>query len=166
MPATHLPFWHKSTLVQALLSVQLPVALTWPHVPLALSQLSLVQGLPSSQFNALPAAQVPAAQMSPLVQALLSLQGPVLAGKLHFLFTHVSSVHGLPSLQALASVQLPPQPTMGAKMHKLLLASQLSAVQVSPSLHALAVPDTHDPAAHLSPLVHALPSSQVALLAV
>jgi hypothetical protein len=44
------------------------------HAPVAVLQLSVVQVLPSSQFFAAPGLQTPARQVSPMVQALPSLQ--------------------------------------------------------------------------------------------
>ena len=73
-PDWQLPPPQTSPLVQALLSSQATVRLTWTQ-PAETSQESDVHGLLSLQFGAeAPAAQLPAEQMSPIVQALPSEQ--------------------------------------------------------------------------------------------
>ena len=69
----HWPALHRSGVVQALPSVQVAPSSLVARQPLAGSQLSLVQGFLSSQTTVAPA-QVPAVQMSPLVQAEPSSQ--------------------------------------------------------------------------------------------
>ena len=71
-----------SPVVQALPSSQAAVLLVWTQ-PLTASQESLVQGLPSSQFGGNEPTHLPdASQTSAVVQALLSLQVTVGAGRL------------------------------------------------------------------------------------
>jgi hypothetical protein len=63
-----------------------------------LPQLSMVQGLSSSQSSKAPGLQAPASQASPIVQALPSLHGPLAAVAVQpFAGSHASAVHGLPS---------------------------------------------------------------------
>ena len=127
-------------------------------------QLSLVQGLLSSQVLALPALQVPPLQASCRVHGLLSVQLAVLLGNAHLPAAHWSSVQPLPSLQSLAVLQLPPQPILGANTQLPSPGLQLSIVQAWPSSQTLAVPGWQLPAVHLSAWVHLLPSSQGAAL--
>ena len=63
-----------SPVVQVLPSSQTTVLFTCPQ-PVAGSQLSSVQGLPSSQFTVEMGVQAPAAHWSPTVQAFPSSQG-------------------------------------------------------------------------------------------
>jgi hypothetical protein len=81
VPLLQVPLPHTSPLVQPLPSSQLAVLLLWAQ-PLDGTQLSVVQGLPSSQSVA-ALTKVPAqallAQMSLAVQALPSLQATLLA---------------------------------------------------------------------------------------
>lgn len=77
-PDWQLPPEQMSPLVQALLSVQAVVKLVWRQ-PAVASQLSPVHGLLSSQLSVVaPDWHALAAQMSPTVQALLSVQALVL----------------------------------------------------------------------------------------
>ncbi len=76
-PGTQPPDLHTSPEVHRLLSVQTAVLLMYWH-PFSLPQLSSVHGLPSSQLTAVPATQLPLAQMSPVVHTLSSLHGAVL----------------------------------------------------------------------------------------
>ena len=96
--------------VHKLPSSQLPPVALWTQ-PLGLTQLSVVQGLPSSQLVGLPGLQVPSAQVSPLVQALPSLHALRLLSWLQPLVgEQKSSVHTWPSLQSTGkepSAQLP-----------------------------------------------------------
>jgi hypothetical protein len=78
----------------------------------------------------------------------------------------LSLVQALPSLQSLDVAQLPPQPMIGLKTQAPPAGSQLSLVQLSLSLHTLALPGLQLPSLQLSLRVHLLPSSQAALLAV
>ena len=77
LPAWHLPAAQVSPLVQALPSSQ-PAVLALCRQPLAGSQLSSVQGLPSLQLCGLPPTQLPFAHMSATVHTLPSSQGAVL----------------------------------------------------------------------------------------
>jgi hypothetical protein len=78
------------------------VLFAWAQ-PEAGLQESVVQTLESSQFGAGPPTQALPEQVSPVVQALLSLQEAVLAGWVHAPPEHTSFVHTLPS-SAQASV--------------------------------------------------------------
>jgi hypothetical protein len=117
--------------------------------PVAGSQLSVVQGLPSSQRRGSPP-QLPRSQMSATVQALPSSQLAVLllntqpdAG------AQESSVHGLLSLH---TIGVPTQPVAGSQLSVVqallslqtmgevvqpVAALQESAVQALPSLHEI-----------------------------
>lgn len=69
--------------------------------PLALAQLSSVQGLPSVQLSAFPGLHAEPPQLSPLVQASPSSQGNVFATFLQpAVGSQVSVVQGLLSSQA------------------------------------------------------------------
>ncbi len=179
-PATHLLATQASPLVHRLLSVQ-TAELAVLTQPFAISQLSLVQGLPSSQATLLPGWQLPPAHVSPTVQTLPSLHGAVLLALLHApdLGSQVSVVQGFPSSHALGplGVQMPllqasptVQPLLSSQTAVLLvlvhpvLLLQLSSVQGFPSSQMMAKPPTQLPAAQTSPLVHTEPSSQGAPL--
>ncbi len=136
--------------------------------PLAGSQPSLVQALPSLQAFFLPS-HTPLMHASPLVQTspsshlVASLTG-VLA---HLLAVQVSVVQALLSSQSLALPQLPPQPTMAVNLQAPVLVSQASVVHLLPSLQILAPPATQTLPEQVSLTVQALPSaSQGATLAV
>src|SRR2546427_144718 len=114
--------------------------------------------------------------MSPVVQALLSLQGLLLSlWKQPEAGLQLSSVQGLPSSQLGAGppTQLPPpqaspvvQALPSSQGRVLLLwkqpeaGLQPSSVQGLPSLQLAGGPPTQTPAPHVSPTVQALPSSQ------
>src|SRR3989454_108699 len=136
-PPARAPPAQVSAVVQALPSVQATVFGVFTQ-PVAGSHESSVQTFASLQFGAGPPTQTPPAQVSPVVQALPSVQGAVFG-----VFTQpvagsqASVVHTLPSLQLRAG---PPTQTPPA---------QLSAVvQALPSLHAatVGVPPPHTPA--------------------
>ena len=135
LPATHLPAAQASPTVQALLSLHFAVFGSLLQPPLAL-QISVVQGLLSSQGAGFPAVQAPPLQTSPVVQTLPSSQGAVL-----FAFTHPV---------------VPPAP----------VALQLSVVQGLPSSQLFGWPPPHLPAVQISPVVQRLPSSHAPLFAV
>ncbi len=166
---------HVSPSVQGLLSVQGCVLATNAQ-PVAGSQPSSVQGLPSAHVAGEPPTHTPPAHTSPCVQKLPSSQGSVLATDAQpDPLAHASVVHGLPSSQpngspgtqllltqtsfvvhALPSEQVAefasdtqPEPT-----------TQLSSVQGLPSLQTVGAPPTHAPSEHVSPCVHAFASSQ------
>jgi len=73
-PGRHKPPRHVSATVHALLSEQSAI-LTACAQPTVASQLSVVQGLPSSHPSLGPLMHTPLAQTSPLVHASLSEQG-------------------------------------------------------------------------------------------
>jgi hypothetical protein len=78
--------------------------------PVAETHESVVHTFESLQLAGAPLTQAPEAQMSLLVQALPSVQGPVLFEYVHPLDgLQASSVHTLPSLQSSAGpgAQLP-----------------------------------------------------------
>lgn len=143
------------------------------------AQLSVVHGLPSSQLIALPA-QVPAPQVSPEVQTLLSLQSAALLVNTQPLSkSQTSSVQGFLSSQTTAKpAHLPPphasfceqalpssQATALAFCWHPDLASQLSSVQRLPSLQLCTLPATQAPPAQTSPTEQTLPSSHGAVFA-
>ena len=147
--------------------------------PLAKSQASVVQTLPSSQFGGAPPTQDPLEHVSAVVQAFPSMHGLVL-------FTFLQPVAGLQesSVQPLPSSQLgagppthtPPEHTSPVvhafpSLHELALLVNTqtppwheSVVQTFPSLHwllwlhsmqpGMGVP-THVPPEQTSPLVQA-----------
>ena len=179
LPGTHWPLAHRSPWVQTEPSSQGSVWLAnWQ--PLALSQLSAVQGLPSLQRLGAPPWQTPPLHASLVVQAVASLHASAeLTNAQPELGSQLSAVQGLPSLQVagLAPVQLPPEqaspvvqalPSSQAKLARVntqpLAGSQESVVQPLPSLQVLAVPGAQLPALQASPLLQTLPSSQGALL--
>jgi hypothetical protein len=143
--------------------------------PAAKSQLSVVQVLPSSQFSALPPLHAPFLQVSPVVQALPSSQLPLAAVWLQpVAASQASVVHGFASSQVSVvpvhrpTAQLSPVVHASPSVHGPLASvwvqpaakSQLSVVQVLPSSQFSALPPLHAPFLQVSPVVHALPSSQ------
>src|SRR5438445_335288 len=103
-PPTHVPPEHVSLVVQALPSSHGTVFGVWTQ-PLAGSQESSVQGLPSSQLSSGPPAHAPAAQVSAVVQALPSWHGFALKPTTW----HVPVPLQVPSsVQTLASLQAQP----------------------------------------------------------
>ena len=93
----HAPATQLSLVVQALPSLQATALFTCTQ-PVAGSQESSVQTLPSSQFGGGPPTHTPAEQASPVVHALPSLHGAVFGTKTQTPPWHESSVQGLPSL--------------------------------------------------------------------
>ena len=179
---TQLPFTHAS-LVHALPSVHVFVlSIVKTHSPFAGLHASSVHALLSLHTTGAPATQAPAEQASPAVQAFPSLQVFVLS----FVKTHapVAGLHAS-SVQALLSPQTTGAPgTQDPDEHvspvvhafpslhaAVLLACwqpvaglQLSSVHRLLSLHDTAAPPTQAPDEQVSPLVHAFPSSQAAVL--
>lgn len=95
-----LPAAHLSPLVQALPSSHTLALLLLMQLPVATSQLSVVQGLLSLQPFAAPGTQPLALQTSPTVHELPSVQGLALATWVHPVSAaQASSVQTLPSLQ-------------------------------------------------------------------
>ena len=174
-PALHLPPWQLSPWVQALPSLQGAATLPWTQ-PVLGSQLSVVQGLASSQPSGAPDWQLPAAQASPLVQALPSLQEPDWAANTHpALGSQLSAVQALLSVQtaSLPGMQVPfwqasawvqaslsLQAPVVAACRQPWLGAQLSAVHGLASSQSAALPGKHLPATQASSLVQALPSLQ------
>ena len=77
----HEPAAQVSPVVQALPSLQLALLFTYPHAPVAASQLSVVQTLLSPQVFGVPGRQVPAEQTSLSVHAFPSSHAAVLLTK-------------------------------------------------------------------------------------
>jgi len=141
-----------------------------------------VHGLLSLQLVAVPPRHVPPEQASPVVQAFPSSQLAVLLTVSHSPVDGLqeSSVQPLPSLQTVGvpATQLPPEqasPTVHAfpSLQVAVLSTcshtpvdglQESSVHGLSSLQLVAVPPTHAPPEHASPVVHAFPSSQAAVL--
>ena len=182
LQATALPGWQApaaqmSPTVQMLLSSQAAVLLVDVQPPWA-SQFSVVQGLPSSHGLGFCGLHTPPLQASPLVQLLLSSQVAVLSLNWQpFCVSQLSSVHGLPSLQGSlpGAMQVPPLhtsprlQTLPSLQGSWLLAntqpalgSQLSVVQGFWSSHGVAAPGRQALSLQVSPMVHALPSLQLA----
>ena len=125
--------------------------------PFLVSQLSVVQGLPSSQETSLPAPrQAPPAHTSPVVQVTPSSQPTALLTALQSpARLQLSSVHGLLSLQTLVVPTHVPVPQLSPLVQALpslqvtLVGSatdvqpfvllQESVVQALPSSHGMAV---------------------------
>jgi hypothetical protein len=142
---------------------------------------SSVHGLLSLQATGAPAWHVPPEQLSPVVHAFPSLHGAVLLVWTHPVAgLHVSSVHGLLSLQSTGEPpwQMPP-PHVPPTTHRspasqgLALSAwthpvaelQESSVHGLLSSQEIGVP-AHTPPLHVSPEVQAFPSSQAAVLLV
>jgi hypothetical protein len=178
-PPRQAPAAHVSFVVQASLSSQGDVLFVFTH-PVPESQESSVQTLPSSQFGGAPPTQTPAAQVSFVVQALLSSQGAML-----FVFTHPVPASQESSVQILPSSQLggaPPTQTpseqISAVVHASLSSqgtvlsalihpipeSHESSVQTLASSQSGAAPPMQMPAEHVSLVVQASPSSHGAVL--
>ena len=148
--------------------------------PLAGTQLSVVQTLPSLQTMVAPGLHAPLAQMSPLVQALLSLQLRVLAANTQpEEALHESVVQSLLSLQTVVGPGTHEPPEQASPtVHTLpsehvavvivktqpVTALHVSDVQGLLSLQVTAAPPAQAPLAHASPWVHALPSEQPLVL--
>ena len=159
------PLWQVSPVVHALSSLHaLPlVAGLVTHLPAILSQLSMVQALPSSQTTFLPVLHAPPLQTSPKVHALPSLQVVPSAGVLvQWPELHKSAVQTLASSQSLSILHALPHRGMAECWQT--PPAQLSAVQASPSSQLMLPVPTHTPVLHTSPLVHALPSLHGTLL--
>ncbi len=163
--------------------------ITHAYGALALSHTNVpLQALPSSLQSASvvhsqvfkPEAHLPAAQLSPVEQALPSSQGKVLAVAVQPVFlSQASVVQGLSSSQSLGSLATPlhlpvvhlskseqalpsSQGPALSRNEQPVLTSQLSVVQGLPSSHEMALP-AHLLSPHASPEVHRLPSSQATL---
>lgn len=102
----HEPLEHWSPSVHELPSLHSAMLLLCTH-PLAFSQVSSVQTLPSEQSFAVPALQAFAAQVSPLVQVFPSSQAttPATAVSTQPVAEHVSCVHTFPSSHTWAIAQ-------------------------------------------------------------
>ncbi len=184
LPSSHLsrplvlqtPAVQASPVVQTLPSVQGAVSSLTLTQPEPMAQLSLVQGLRSSQLVGPPDWQEPPLQASPAVQGLLSVHGMLLSFCTQPLMgSHESSVQGLASAQFRAEPGLhTPATHMSPSVHKLLslqklpllvlmqpLAwSQLSSVQGFLSSQFKDAPPTQLPPEQASAVVQALPSVQ------
>src|SRR5262249_11991147 len=151
----HVPLAHTSPVVQTLPSLQDAALFVWKQ-PLAGLQASSVQGFASSQPMGAPGTQTPLVHMSPVVQALPSLQGPVTGVPGWHVPPEQTSpfVHGLPSSQA---------PVPFTWTHP-VAGAQESSVQGLPSSHETGLPPPQDPPAQASFAAQALPSLQGAVL--
>src|SRR6266849_1382115 len=174
-PPTHAPAAQVSLVVQAFPSLQGPVLLVCTQ-PVAGTQLSSVQTLPSSQLGAGPPTQVPPLHASLVVQAFPSLHGLVLLVCTQPVSgLQASVVQTLPSSQLGAGppTQVPPlqvslvvQAFPSLQGLVLLVCTQpvaglqLSSVQTLPSSQLGAGPPTHAPPAQVSLVVQAFPSLQ------
>ena len=180
VPAPQVPPAHLSPVVQALPSSHTAVLLVcWQ--PAKGSQVSVVHRLVSLQFRLPPPAQRPAVQVSPVVQALPSSQVPVLGVLTQPVRAlHESVVQELLSLQLMAvpatqtpaaHLSLAVQALLSSQGAVLLawaqpvLGLQESVVHRLVSSQDTVVPPPQAPAEHFSPVVQALPSLQVAVLA-
>jgi hypothetical protein len=115
VPAAQVPFWQSSAPSQmVLLGHGVPLETFVCVQPEAVLQVSLVQGLPSSQLGAVPGWQTPAWQVSAPLQALPSEhEVPVSGACWHPSWvSQLSVVQTLLSLQSAALVQ-GTQPLMG-----------------------------------------------------
>jgi len=174
-PPTQAPPLHVSLVVQALPSLHGALLLVWTQ-PVAGSQPSSVQPLPSLQFGAGPPMQRPPLQASLVVQALPSLHGsvllpwtqPVVGLQLSSVQRLSSSQFGagpptqLPWLQVSLVVQALPS-VQGAVLFvctQPVDGLQVSSVQRLPSSQLGGAPPTHRPPLQVSLVVQALPSLQ------
>ena len=178
-PPMHTPAEQVSAVVQALPSSHDAVLFVWTH-PVAGSHESSVQALPSVQSGGGPPTQVPPAQASGVVHGFPSSQDAVLfmcthpVAELHesFVQTSPSSQSGgappthAPAEQVSPVVQASPssQDAVLSTCMQPVAGSQESSVQTFPSLQFGGGPPTHAPAAQVSAVVQASPSSQAAAL--
>jgi len=174
-PPTQAPPEQVSPVVQALPSLQEAELFVWTQ-PLIELQESLVHPLASLQLVGPPLAQEPPEHVSPVVQALPSLQRAELLVWMHPLTAlQESSVHPLASLQFGAAppthtpaeqVSLVVQALPSLQLAELFACTQPvsglqeSSVQPLASLQFGAAPPTHEPPEQASLVVQALPSLQ------
>ena len=149
--------------------------------PSAVSQLSTVQGLPSSQTSGPLVVQAPPAHWSPVVQASPSVQVAALNSATQpSCALQLSVVHKLPSSQEIARpgrqeppAQLSPSVQALPSEHSALLATntqplaelQVSLVQTLPSSQLSAAPGVQALSTQASPVVQASPSLHGAVVA-
>ncbi len=174
-PPLQLPFAHTSANVQAFPSVHDHAFGAYLH-PVLASHVSVVHTLPSSQFFGLPPVHALFQQLSFVVHALPSSQGPLAAVCAHpFNAPQLSVVQGFPSSQPLTAplwhtpplqmsltVQTLPseQPLPSAGTEKQPLAeSHWSNVHALPSSQLAALPPWQVPFWQVSEIVHGSPSS-------
>ena len=179
VPGWQLPPPQVSPDVQGLPSSQAAVLLVNTQ-PVAGLQVSVVHTFVSAQTTGVPGWQLPPPQVSPVVHTLPSSQALALLVNTHPVAgLHESSVQGLLSLHTVPvpGWQLPP-PQVSPVVQGLpsLQAAVLfvnthpvaglheSLVQGLPSLQAVAAPGWQLPPPQTSPVVHALPSLQGAVL--
>ena len=177
LPPTHLPLLHLSVLLQLLPSLQ-PLLLGVCWQPVTLLQVSFVQLLLSLQSVAPEPVQVPPLHAELTVHLSLSSHGPLTASwvqptpvlQASVVHTSLSSqLVGVPPhvvpLQVSLTVQASPSsqlPVVATCVQPLFL-SQASVVQGLPSSQPTAATPVQTPAAQLSPLVQASPSSHAAV---
>jgi hypothetical protein len=163
-----------SLVVHAFPSLQVAELLAWKQ-PVAGAQKSSVQPLLSLQLSGEPPTQAPPEQVSFVVQAFPSSHEALLFTVWQpWIGSQVSSVQTLPSLQtgggppthapleqvsfvvqALPSLQ---EETLFTFVHPVAVLHE-SLVQTFPSSQLGGGPPTQDPSEHMSPVVHAFPSS-------
>src|SRR6266849_3536473 len=150
-PPTHAPAAQVSLVVQAFPSLHGAVLLVCTQ-PVAGTQLSSVQTLPSSQLGAGPPTQVPPLHASLVVQAFPSLHGLVL-----LVCTQPVCVLQVSGVQTLPSSQLDAGPPTHVPLAQVSLV-----VQAFPSLHGLVLLICVHPLAGLqASFVQTFPSSQL-----
>jgi len=151
---THSPLAAQaSPAVQVLPSLQLAPVSGACVQPEAGAQPSVVHAFESSQFGGAPPVQAPlASQVSPVVQALPSLQLTPGAG---------TCVQPVPWLQPSVVHGFPSSHEAPGRCRQPWTGSQTSTLQASPSAHEGGALPTHTPVeSHVSIVVHALPSEQ------
>ena len=120
--------------------------------PDAGTQLVSVQALPSSaQVTGVPA-QVPVAQVSPVVHALPSSQGPVSG-----VCRQPETASQVSVVQASSSSQ---SESLGVETHESVARSQVSTEQATPSSQSLGVRPAHTPDSQAPPTVQGGPATQ------
>jgi hypothetical protein len=124
------------------------------------SHVSVVQMLPSLQTSGVPAVQVPLWQVSAPLQGLPSEQDEPFATTVFWQLPplQTSDVHGLPSLQSVATTQ-DWHPGIGAWLQP-EIALHVSVVQALLSLQSSGVPAVHVPLWQVSAPLQTVESAQ------
>ncbi len=165
----HAPAAHRSSPVQALPSLQAKVFSRYAHLPVALSQLSVVQSFLSSQPTAAPGLHAASWQRSPAVQASPSSQAAWLSVCVHPVANRQASI-----VQAFLSSQFWLVPSHAPPWQVSSTVQALPSLQAEPSGLALYlhwpstsehVPEAQPSIAHsfLVPL-HLLPTQTSAMV--
>ena len=163
-PDWHTPPEQTSPTVQTFGSEQGFALFVYPQIPVAGSQLSLVQGLLSSQVDTAPGRHPPSAHWSPAVHGFPSSHAFVLFVKTQPVAgLQLSVVHALLSSQATGVPAHEPPEHVSPVVHAFrsehapvlfvwrqlpVAGSHVSLVHGSLSLHTVAVPGRHVPSAH------------------